>query len=193
MSHSTGLPALAVLATGFVVFAALVLAARLKRRDEEGARRDGRSLLGIMVQGIAFAVCGSGPIAVALDPLGFPSLALAAATALLLVGAIGLFVWARRTMGRNWSVVARLRQDHALVTAGPFAHVRHPIYVAIALLLLATAIALGHVPRLVMALPLYALGTWLRIRVEEGLLLAAFGDAYRDYARRVKRFVPGLF
>lgn len=193
MSHSTGLPALAVLATGFVVFAALVLAVRLKRRDEEGARRDGRSLLGIMVQGIAFAVCGSGPIAVTLDPLGFPALVLAAATALLLVGAIGLFVWARRTMGRNWSVVARLRQDHALVTAGPFAYVRHPIYVAIALLLLATGVALGHVPRLVVALPLYALGTWLRIRVEEGLLLAEFADAYRDYARRVKRFVPGLF
>src|SRR3546814_1930029 len=53
----------------------------------------------------------------------------AAAVALLMATTVGLFVWASRTMGRNWSIVARTRADHRLVTTGPFAHVRseeHP-------------------------------------------------------------------
>ena len=54
------------------------------------------------------------------------------------------------------------------------------------------ALALGHVTHLVAALPVYALGTWLRVRAEERLLRAMFGTAYADYAARVKRFVPGL-
>jgi protein-S-isoprenylcysteine O-methyltransferase Ste14 len=83
--------------------------------------------------------------------------------------------------------------DHELVTTGPFAHVRHPIYSAMGLLLLALAIGLGNEWRLVVTLPLYALGTWLRIAEEEKLLQAAFGPAYEAYAARVKRFVPGLF
>ncbi|MCB8828842.1 hypothetical protein LJD47_27915, partial [Escherichia coli] len=115
MIHATALPALAVLATGFFIFAALVLAARWRRRDEPGARRDTRSLAGIIVQSLAFAVTATGPVAVTLDPLGAPALILAGTVALLLAAAIGLFAWARRTMGQNWSVVARMRSDHALV------------------------------------------------------------------------------
>jgi protein-S-isoprenylcysteine O-methyltransferase Ste14 len=62
-----------------------------------------------------------------------------------------------------------------------------------ALLLLALAIGLGNEWRLIVTLPLYALGTWLRIVEEEKLLRAAFGPAYDAYAARVKRFAPGLF
>ena len=96
-------------------------------------------------------------------------------------------------MGRNWSVVARTRSDHELVTGGPFAHVRHPIYTALGLFLVGLAIATGNAARLLIGLPVYAIGTWLRIAEEERLLRAMFGARYDDYAARVKRFVPGLF
>jgi protein-S-isoprenylcysteine O-methyltransferase Ste14 len=96
-------------------------------------------------------------------------------------------------MGRNWSVVARTRSDHELVTTGPFAWLRHPIYTALALLLIALSIAYGNAARLILALPIYALGTWLRIAEEERLLRDAFGAAYDAYAARVRRFVPGVF
>src|SRR3546814_9297336 len=117
----------------------------------------------------------------------------AAAVALLMATTVGLFVWASRTMGRNWSIVARTRADHRLVTTGPFAHVRHPIYGAMFLFMLAIAIGLGTWPRLIVAIPLYALGTWQRNMVEEALLRAMFGSDYDAYAARVRRFVPGLF
>jgi len=63
---------------------------------------------------------------------------------------------------------------------------------AMALLLLALAVGLGAEWRLIVALPLYALGTWLRVAEEEKLLRTAFGADYDAYAARVKRFVPGL-
>ncbi|HVJ00045.1 MAG TPA: isoprenylcysteine carboxylmethyltransferase family protein [Sphingomonas sp.] len=194
MTTTTGLPALAALALGFLAFLVALFAARLRRGDQAvPQRRSPRSLLGILVQGIAIAIVAAAPWVPTLDPLGAPALLQALGVALLMAATVGLFVWASRTMGRNWSIVARTRADHRLVTTGPFAHVRHPIYVVLFLFMLAIAIGLGTWTRLIVAIPLYALGTWQRITVEEGLLRAMFGADYDAYARRVKRFVPGLF
>jgi protein-S-isoprenylcysteine O-methyltransferase Ste14 len=192
MSHAASLPGLAVLATGLLLFAATLVALRWRRPVERGSRRDAASLVGIGIQGLGGVIAASGPVRATLDPLGAAALAQAAVTGLLLVTALTLFVRATVTMGRNWSLVARTRADHALVTTGPFARMRHPIYTALALVVIALAVALGHLPRLALALPVYALGTWLRIRIEERLLHAMFGATYEAYAARVKRFVPGL-
>ena len=193
MIHAAGLPGLAVLALGMLLFAVALLAARRRRETERGGRRDPASIAGILVQGLGFVVAGTGAVRVTLDPLGLPALAQAAVTGLLLATALALFLWATATMGRNWSLVARTRTDHALVTAGPFAWMRHPIYTALAVTVIALAVALGHLPRLVVALPVFALGTWLRVRSEERLLRTMFGADFDRYAATVKRFVPGLW
>ncbi len=193
MTTAAGLPGLAMLATGLLLFAVALIATRWRREPERGARRDAASMIGILVQGLAFGVAGIGAIHVTLDPLGPRALGVAALVALLMAAALALFVWASATMGRNWSLVARTRSDHELVTAGPFAWMRHPIYTALALVVVALAVALGHVTHLLVALPVYAVGTWLRVRIEERLLRAMFGAAYDAYAARVKRFVPCVF
>jgi len=192
MSHAAGLPALAVLATGLFLFAVALVARRWRRPAERGSRRDSASLIGIAVQGLGGVIAASGPVRATLDPLGSAALVQAALTAALLSAALTLFVWATAAMGRNWSLVARTRSDHALITTGPFARMRHPIYTALALVVIALALALGHLPSLTLALPVYALGTWLRVRIEERLLHAMFGATYEAYAARVKRFVPAL-
>ena len=191
-SCPVGLPGLAALALGFLAFIIAVIAARMGRGapDEGRQRRSARSIVGILIQGSAFFITAFGNGGAMLDPLSPLALGEAAVIALLMAGSVALFVWATRTMGRNWSIVARTRSDHELVTTGPFAYVRHPIYSAMALLLLAMAIGLGNEWRLIVTLPLYALGTWLRIIEEEQLLRANFGEAYDDYAARVPRFVP---
>ncbi len=193
MTTAAGLPGLAMLATGLLLFAVALIAARWRREPERSARRDAASMIGILVQGLAFVAAGIGAIHVTLDPLGPRALDVAALVALLMAAALALFVWASATMGRNWSLVARTRSDHELVTAGPFAWMRHPIYTALALVVVALAVALGHVMQLLVALPVYAVGTWLRVRIEERLLRTMFGAAYDAYAARVKRFVPGVF
>ena len=58
--------------------------------------------------------------------------------------------------------------------------------------LVAMALAMGHPQRLLIALPVYIVGTLIRVREEERLLRAMFGEAFDAYAARVKRFVPGL-
>ena len=194
-SYAIGLPGLAALGLGFLAFMIAVLVARTRRgaADAGPQRRSRWSIVGIAVQCVAFFLTAFGMAGAMLDPLSPLALGEAAAVALLMTASVALSVWASRTMGRNWSIVARTRSDHELITGGPFAYVRHPIYTAIALLLVALAIGLGNEWRLIVTLPLYALGTWLRIAEEEKLLHEAFGGSYDAYAARVKRFVPGLF
>jgi protein-S-isoprenylcysteine O-methyltransferase Ste14 len=95
-------------------------------------------------------------------------------------------------LGRNWSVVARMRSDHELIRTGPYARVRHPIYLGLLLFLLAFVIAYGHWLQLVVAMPLYLAGTTIRTRVEDGLLERKFGDAFRDYRRSTPALIPRL-
>lgn len=188
-----GLPGLAALALGMASFVIALLAARSRREVEAGTTRSRASTLGIAVQGLGIALAGYGVQRVTLDPLSPKALIEALMVTLLIAAALGLFVWASRAMGRNWSIVARTRADHALVQSGPFARVRHPIYVAMALFMLALAFALGHTRQLILAAPLFALGTAMRVRIEETLLRTMFGAEYDSYADRVKRFIPGLF
>ena len=190
-----GLPGLAVLAASFFLFLIALIAARLRagREARSNATRSRRSIAGIAVQALAIGFAGFGAQHVTLDPLSAKALIEAALCAALMTTAIGLFWWASATMGRNWSLVARTREDHQLVRTGPFAYLRHPIYTALFLTMVAIAIGCGHVAHLWLSIPLYALGTWLRIGEEERLLHAMFGDAHANYAARVKRFVPGVF
>jgi len=149
--------------------------------------------LWIVVQGLGIGVVGFGPVHVALDPMSTTAIAEAVVVAVLMATAVGLFNASSRAMGKNWAVVAQTRSDHVLVQNGPFRHIRNPIYVALGLFMVAMAVAFGHWRNLIVAVPLYAIGTWMRVMREEGLLRTQFGSAYDDYAARVKRFVPGLF
>ena len=195
LGDPVGLPGLAVLALSVVVFLVALLAARRRAGPEArgNTTRSRTSIAGIIIQGIGIAAACFGPQRITLDPLGTKALSEAAAVAALMATGIGLFFWASRTMGRNWSIVARTRADHQLVEGGPFAYLRHPIYTALFLYMLALAIAFGHTRALPIAVPLYALGTWIRIAAEERMLRDLFGPRYDAYAARVKRFVPGVF
>lgn len=191
-----GLPGLAIFFLGALLFVAAVFAARTRGSAsgrEAGARRSRWSTIGVFVQGLGIGLAGFGAQRVTLDPVGARALIEAAVVAVLMAASVALFAWSSRTMGANWSIVARTRADHALVQTGPFAHVRHPIYVAMAFFMVALAIACGHTRQLLVAAPVFAFGTFLRVRIEEGLLRREFAAAYDAYAGRVKRFVPGLF
>ena len=190
-----GLPGLVVLMICGVAFGLAVLTTRLRRgpADAGAERRSGRSWLGVMTQGFAMMLVGFGPIRIQGNSQA-PGAVFAALIVLLLAGgAVALFVASARTMGKNWSLVARTRSDHSLVTTGPFGLVRHPIYLAMALFMFGMAVAFGHYLQLLVSVPLFTRGAWLRIRDEEALLRDQFGADYDAYARRVSRFVPGLF
>lgn len=102
---------------------------------------------------------------------------------------LALAIWARRTLGSNWSSSPTLKQGHELVQRGPYAFVRNPIYSAMLLMLLGTSIFVGRT-RAALALPLAVLGLWIKLKQEEALMLRRFPETYPSYRRRVKAIVP---
>jgi len=177
---------------GAVLYGLAVLAARLESRDSGNSARSRRSIAGILLQALGIALAGIGTVDLGIRPDDVRSIVAGVLVALLLLNGAALFRWSSTTMGRNWSLVARMRTDHELVTTGPFAVVRHPIYVSMLLFLLALAVATGHYLQLLWAVPVFAIGTRIRIVEEEKLLRAAFGSAFDDYARRTGAFFPKI-
>jgi len=192
--HQTpiGAPAPILLLAGLILFGLLMMIKSGGPQDEVGAKRSRLSMLGIVVQFLSFFAVGFGQMTFGYAAMSREALEQAAITLLLVAITCWLFAASKRALGRNWSLVARTRADHELVTWGPFAYVRHPIYSALFVWLIAMAVAFGHYWGLIFGVPLYWIGTILRIREEERLLRAQFGADYEAYAARVKRFVPGI-
>jgi protein-S-isoprenylcysteine O-methyltransferase Ste14 len=162
----------------------------LRNVDRTAGNRRPGSLIGIALQSLGCAAAGIGLVRPVL-PWWAPFSLVSTVLVLLLGGtAIALFLSAATTMGKNWSLVARTRPDHQLVRSGPFAIVRHPIYLALLLYLISIAAALGHWPQLLLAMPLYLAGTAIRIRDEEALLRKQFGDEHARYVREVPALIP---
>jgi protein-S-isoprenylcysteine O-methyltransferase Ste14 len=160
------------------------------RGPRDAARKSRQSMVGIGLQMIGFFAAGLGPIRIGFEWTRPGSIASTIAVLVFGGAALATFAAASAAMGKNWSIVARVRSDHELVRSGPFAIVRHPIYLALLLYLLAMAVAFGHFAQLLVAVPVYCAGTIVRIREEEKLLRAQFGDAHARYVREVPAFIP---
>jgi protein-S-isoprenylcysteine O-methyltransferase Ste14 len=127
------------------------------------------------------------------DPLNhrvIPHVEAAAWTgAVLCIAGLGFCIWARFTLGRNWSGVVTLKGGHELITSGPYALVRHPIYTGLLTMFVATVIVRGHVAGLI-AMPFVFVSLWIKLRHEEKLMLMKFPNEYAAYQQRVKRLIP---
>jgi protein-S-isoprenylcysteine O-methyltransferase Ste14 len=109
----------------------------------------------------------------------------------LTVAGLAFTCWARVILGRNWSGVVQLKQDHELIVRGPYSIVRHPIYTGLLLAFLGSALAMGEWRALLAAL-IVGVSFWRKLRLEERWLCELFGDQYRGYMQRVKALVPWL-
>jgi protein-S-isoprenylcysteine O-methyltransferase Ste14 len=109
--------------------------------------------------------------------------------AVLCVIGLAFAVWARVTLGRNWSGVVTLKEGHELVERGPYRFVRHPIYTGILTMFFATALAREHLSGFVGTLLMFA-SFWIKLRDEEKLMLQQFPERYADYRLRAKRIIP---
>ena len=179
---------------GWLVLAVMFL---LRRRPTAALerRRDLSSLLGIALQGAGFALTWSVDRAgISIVPEMSMSLRRMATVIIgaLVVGSIWLTAAAVRTLGKQWSLAARVLESHELITSGPYGIVRNPIYTGMFGLLLATGLAVSTWYALAGGAVLFILGTWVRISAEERLLRGVFGEAYEQYARRVPAFIPRL-
>jgi protein-S-isoprenylcysteine O-methyltransferase Ste14 len=121
----------------------------------------------------------------------FWSLPMAFAGAIIATLGAALAFTARAAIGRNWGTPGMQRTDTQLITRGPYALVRHPIYSGILLMMVGTAIGLLFAWWLVAA----AAGVYFiySARAEERYMCDRFPDAYPAYRARTKMLVPFLF
>lgn len=113
----------------------------------------------------------------------------ACAGVILCISGLAFSIWARVTLGRNWSGMVTLKEEHELIERGPYRLVRHPIYTGLISMFLATVIVLGHVSGIVGVLLLFV-SFWIKLSDEERLMLQQFPDQYAAYQQRVKRIIP---
>ena len=110
----------------------------------------------------------------------------------LMVGGTLLAYRARAALGASWSLAPRASPAAGLVTSGPYARIRHPLYLGLGMCTLAIAVAFANwAAVLVFVLVIVPCLLW-RAREEERLLTAVFGDEYRLYRQRTRMLIPYL-
>jgi protein-S-isoprenylcysteine O-methyltransferase Ste14 len=120
-----------------------------------------------------------------------PSMATYAAGVAFSCAGLGLMGWAY-VVFRSWRWRAEIDPGHRLMDDGPFAMVRHPIYLSFALFYVGSVFLLPYWIFLLHAVASFIAYDY-RARAEEGVMLEAFGDSYRAYRDRTSRFVPGVY
>jgi protein-S-isoprenylcysteine O-methyltransferase Ste14 len=111
---------------------------------------------------------------------------------LLTIAGCAFAIWARVALGSNWSGRATVKDHHQLVTNGPYAVARHPIYTGLMLAVVGTALADGAWRGILAALVIL-LALMVKMSQEERLMMQTFPAAYPAYRQRVKALVPGIF
>jgi protein-S-isoprenylcysteine O-methyltransferase Ste14 len=100
-----------------------------------------------------------------------------------------LYAWSQAALGEAWSPHLQMRDEHRLVTTGPYARIRHPIYLALMGFLTGIALATANwffLALLVVSIVVLA----LRIPKEEQMMIGDFGEEYKAYMQRTGRLFP---
>jgi protein-S-isoprenylcysteine O-methyltransferase Ste14 len=108
---------------------------------------------------------------------------------LLTLGGLAFALWSRFIIGRNWSAVVTIKQDHELIRSGPYAIVRHPIYCGFLTAVIGAAIERGTIEAFAGA-AILAIIFRFKSELEEKFMIEHFGDAYRKYRMEVGAIIP---
>lgn len=91
-----------------------------------------------------------------------------------------------------FTVNVAIANNHKLKTDGVYKHVRHPSYLGLLLIMFGFSVSMNsYISILIITIPML-LAILYRIKVEEEILLAEFGDEYSNYKRNTKKLIPGL-
>ena len=114
---------------------------------------------------------------------------------------IGLFItfagvifaiWARVTLGGNWSGIVTVKRDHELIRTGPYALVRHPIYTGIAFAVVGTVMFDGEIKSIIVVIVMLTVFA-RKMKIEERFMTEQFGSEYASYRQKTKALVPFLW
>ena len=113
--------------------------------------------------------------------------------ALTFVLAMWMFRRSHKELGRNWSITLEIRDQHSLVSGGPYALVRHPMYTSFLLMGVGQAFLLANWIAGPVGLIGFAVLFLLRVDKEERMMAESFGQEYLAYMKRTRRLIPYLY
>jgi protein-S-isoprenylcysteine O-methyltransferase Ste14 len=161
--------------------------------DRKEVKREGRGPL--LVRAVRSAALAAFLVIYALrDPwLGVLSLPFYAWVRVvgIVVGILSLmlYAWSRLTLGREWSSPLRMQEKHTLVVTGPYALVRHPIYLS--MIFFMTSLSLISANWFMIAFLIVSfVDLLLRIPKEEQMMIEEFGEEYEEYRRQTGKLLP---
>ncbi len=161
-------------------------------------RRDLSSYFGMALQSVGYFVIWIFPFALHRpSPIASQPDWIAWTLALLSLSIAAFSAWlvnaAARRLGKQWSLAARIVEDHDLIQDGPYRFVRNPIYTGMFGMLVATGLTVSPWPPILCASAIFLIGTYIRVRIEERLLRETFGPKFEDYKKSVAALIPGLW
>lgn len=175
--------AYAALVAGCLIWVAPFLLAL--RKSENPSKVDRRARWGMALQGIAYVLVWQGHFWDAVLPTW------RFVVSVLFLAMAGVLSWtATSALGSQWRFDAGVSGDHQLVTTGPYRFIRHPIYCSMLCLLLGIGLMVTPWPLFLASAVIFIGGTEIRVRIEDKLLAAHFGERFRQYQQSVRAYVP---
>ena len=102
-------------------------------------------------------------------------------------------VWGtHRALGRHWSGILELRENHRLIDSGPYRHIRHPMYTGFFIMSVGMALLTANLLVGLLQIAAFTATYLARVADEEAMMLDRFGDEYGGYMRRTGRLFPRL-
>lgn len=112
-------------------------------------------------------------------------------TAFTIMG-VAFAIWSRQSLRNNWSGEVAITEGQRLIHTGPYAIVRHPIYIGMLFALLGTTLVAATIGS-VLGFVLGVISLWQKARMEEQFLMSEFKELYTDYQREVKFLIPFIY
>jgi len=109
----------------------------------------------------------------------------------IFVCGLGLSIWARMYLDKNWGMPMTLKEKPELVTTGPYAYMRHPIYLGMMIAMLGTAIVIN----VIWLIPFIFMSVYFvySLKIEEHTMLEQFPKEYKEYKKHTKALIPYIY
>ncbi|OGN92888.1 MAG: hypothetical protein A2Z71_00015 [Chloroflexi bacterium RBG_13_50_21] len=161
--------------------------------DHEAVDREGRGMFAVRV--VLFFILLGWLVLYAINPTWMGVLSVPIPDWLRWIGfalglaSVGFWSWTQVALGKEWSPQLQLRKEHHLVTTGPYARIRHPLYTAMIGYITSIAFVTANWFFVVLAITAIA-GLYARVPKEEQMIIKEFGEEYKAFMQRTGRFFP---
>jgi protein-S-isoprenylcysteine O-methyltransferase Ste14 len=174
-----------ILGIGWLLWAVPFIPAFFGRSEQKAETVDRRARIGMILEALGYVLLWQGKFwLTAVTPLRL-------VLSIVFLAFANLLSWtAPRVLGKQWRFDAGLSPDHTLVCNGPYRFLRHPIYTSMFCILLGMGFMVTPLWLFLPAISLFLIGTEIRVRLEDRLLAARFGEEFASYRARVSAYIP---